>query len=152
MEQFIANPPPYAILSHRWIGREITYEEYQDPQKRTGPGYQKIVDFCRTVRKDETLLALVDDLDRHQWCGQIYGRCDRCPGCSNDVPRLTIDWIWVDTCCIDKRSSAELSESINSMWEWYCDAALCVVYLFDVREKSRICDSEWFTRGWSKYE
>lgn len=25
------------------------------------------------------------------------------------------DWAWVDTVCIDKRSSAELSEAINSM-------------------------------------
>ena len=26
------------------------------------------------------------------------------------------DWIWVDTCCIDKTSSADLSEAINSMY------------------------------------
>lgn len=26
------------------------------------------------------------------------------------------DWTWVDTCCIDRRSSAELSEAINSMY------------------------------------
>lgn len=28
-------------------------------------------------------------------------------------------YAWVDTCCIDKGSSAELSESINSMYRWY---------------------------------
>ncbi|GAB1732387.1 hypothetical protein NU195Hw_g1365t1 [Hortaea werneckii] len=27
-------------------------------------------------------------------------------------------WAWIDTCCIDSRSSAELSEAINSMWQW----------------------------------
>lgn len=28
-------------------------------------------------------------------------------------------YAWVDTCCIDKSSSAELSEAINSMYQWY---------------------------------
>ena len=42
------------------------------------------------------------------------------------------DWIWIDTCCIDKRSSAELSEAINSMYEWYKKSAVCYVYLSDV--------------------
>lgn len=41
-------------------------------------------------------------------------------------------WIWVDTCCIDKTSSAELTEAINSMFRWYQNAKECYVYLFDV--------------------
>ncbi|MDI1489096.1 MAG: hypothetical protein OHK93_008374 [Ramalina farinacea] len=41
-------------------------------------------------------------------------------------------WIWIDTCCIDKRSSAELSEAINSMHRWYNQSAVCYVYLGDV--------------------
>ena len=28
---------------------------------------------------------------------------------------------WIDTCCIDKSSSAELSEAINSMFRWYAE-------------------------------
>lgn len=35
------------------------------------------------------------------------------------------DFCWVDTCCIDKSSSAELSEAINSMWRWYEGAQKC---------------------------
>ena len=27
--------------------------------------------------------------------------------------------VWLDTCCIDKSSSQELTESINSMFRWY---------------------------------
>jgi hypothetical protein len=49
--------------------------------------------------------------------------------------RATIDglkYIWVDTCCIDKQSSAELSEAINSMFRWYKNAEICYVYLSDV--------------------
>jgi hypothetical protein len=57
-------------------------------------------------------------------------------------------WVWVDTCCIDKSSSAELSEAINSMLSWYEHATVCYVYLSDVPDK-RFEDSHWFTRGWT---
>lgn len=43
-----------------------------------------------------------------------------------------VPWMWVDTCCIDKRSSAELSEAINSMYRWYEEAEICYVYLSDL--------------------
>ena len=44
-----------------------------------------------------------------------------------------IHYVWVDTCCIDKASSAELSEAINSMFRWYRDALECYAYLSDLR-------------------
>lgn len=43
------------------------------------------------------------------------------------------EWGWIDTCCIDKRSSAELTEAINSMYAWYAKAAVCYAYLSDVQ-------------------
>jgi hypothetical protein len=43
-----------------------------------------------------------------------------------------LSWCWVDTCCIDKSSSAELSEVINSMFNWYARAQVCYAYLVDV--------------------
>ena len=43
-----------------------------------------------------------------------------------------ISYIWIDTCCIDKSSSAELSEAINSMFNWYENSTVCYVYLEDV--------------------
>jgi hypothetical protein len=45
---------------------------------------------------------------------------------------MDIEYAWVDTCCIDKSSSAELTESINSMFQWYKNAAICFVYLQDL--------------------
>lgn len=42
-----------------------------------------------------------------------------------------IQWIWVDTCNIDKTSSAELSEAINCMFKWYSRSSICFVYLSD---------------------
>ena len=41
-------------------------------------------------------------------------------------------YAWIDTCCIDKSSSAELTEAINSMFRWYKESAVCFVYLSDL--------------------
>ena len=89
----------------------------------------------------------------------------------------SFQWAWVDTCCIDKRSSAELSEAINSMYNWYRDSEVCYVHLADVefsaRElsvmnqsgdafwntaegwpsfKEKFRKSCWFERGWTLQE
>ncbi|QIW94755.1 hypothetical protein AMS68_000273 [Peltaster fructicola] len=42
--------------------------------------------------------------------------------------------VWMDTCCIDKRSSTELSEALNSMFRWYEMAHICYAYLDDVHD------------------
>ena len=84
-----------------------------------------------------------------------------------------LDYVWIDTCCIDKRSSAELSEAINSMFRWYWRAQKCYAYLDDVGRLSRLSgpiseldemsleqdlsdsgfmESSWFTRGWTLQE
>ncbi|KAG8530207.1 uncharacterized protein KY384_004707 [Bacidia gigantensis] len=70
------------------------------------------------------------------------------------------EWVWMDTCCIDKRSSAELSEAINSMYQWYSEAAYCVAYLADITvfhdeplaHRKPFRKSEWFERGWTLQE
>jgi hypothetical protein len=68
-------------------------------------------------------------------------------------------YAWVDTCCIDKSSSVELSEAINSMYSWYAKAAVCYVHLEDVTASpqseeiaTQIEKSKWFTRGWTLQE
>ncbi|KAK0704407.1 heterokaryon incompatibility protein-domain-containing protein [Lasiosphaeris hirsuta] len=48
-----------------------------------------------------------------------------------------IEWAWVDTCCIDKSSSAELTEAINSMFHWYQESAVCYAYLSDLKSEKR---------------
>ncbi|ORY08191.1 hypothetical protein BCR34DRAFT_675109 [Clohesyomyces aquaticus] len=61
-------------------------------------------------------------------------------------------------CCIDKTSSAELSEAINSMFHWYRASARCYAYLSDVDalpgsdDLPDITHSRWFTRGWTLQE
>ena len=74
-----------------------------------------------------------------------------------------LEYAWVDTCCINKASSAELSEAINSMFSWYKAAAVCLVYLkdFTLDWKVKLRSPEfwsslgacrWFSRGWTLQE
>ena len=83
--------------------------------------------------------------------------------CGRQAANDGLQFCWVDTCCIDKSSSAELSEAINSMFRWYHDAAKCYVYLSDVLIggsvgsdlssqgiwKPAFQHSRWFIRGWT---
>ncbi|KAM5531224.1 hypothetical protein V8D89_015090, partial [Ganoderma adspersum] len=69
------------------------------------------------------------------------------------------EWGWLDTACIDKTSSASLSEAINCMYLWYSDADVCYVYLSDVSDdddpflpESDFTSSRWHTRGWTLQE
>jgi hypothetical protein len=83
--------------------------------------------------------------------------------CGEQAARDGLQYFWVDTCCIDKTNSTELSEAINSMFRWYRNAARCYVYLTDVLTNDRtglspepweapFGNSRWFTRGWTLQE
>lgn len=68
-------------------------------------------------------------------------------------------YLWIDSCCIDKTSSSELSESINSMFKSYAGSAVCYTFLADVPSwqdpnapGSRFQQSRWFMRGWMLQE
>ncbi|KAK5628873.1 hypothetical protein RRF57_004588 [Xylaria bambusicola] len=65
-----------------------------------------------------------------------------------------LEWVWIDTCCIDKSSSAELSEAINSMFQWYKNAAVCYAFLYDVANDSEfdLADTRCVNRGWTLQE
>ncbi|KAJ4354754.1 Vegetative incompatibility protein HET-E-1 [Ascochyta clinopodiicola] len=100
----------------------------------------------------------------------VKGRGKSKPGyykltfCSQQAAKDGLKFFWVDTCCIDKSSSAELSEAINSMFKWYQKAAKCYALLSDVplgsftREvtaeawKPKFQNSRWFKRGWTLQE
>ncbi|KAF4635701.1 hypothetical protein G7Y89_g2394 [Cudoniella acicularis] len=99
--------PPYTILSHRWEGEEVTFQDLRDgweDGEQIGRGYEKIQGCCAR--------AMMDVLD-----------------------------CVIDSCCIDKSSSAELSETINSMFHCCAskrqttrkeDQAYCLMGLFNV--------------------
>jgi hypothetical protein len=76
-------------------------------------------------------------------------------GCCKAAAADGFEYVWIDTCCIDKTSSSELSEAINSMYKWYQEAEVCYVYLADVFpdiSTSSFAKSRWFTRGWTLQE
>lgn len=87
---------------------------------------------------------------------QGWGKVRNCSQLANSEG---FDYLWIDACCIDKSSSAELSEAINSMFQWYRGAAVCYAHLSDVPssedpalEGSSFFRSRWFTRGWTLQE
>lgn len=67
-------------------------------------------------------------------------------------------YVWIDTNCIDKSSSAELTEAINSMFAWYSKADVCYAYLSDVPTfrplsySKELRQSRWLKRGWTLQE
>jgi hypothetical protein len=92
--------------------------------------------------------------------------------CCRQAVKDGYDYVWIDTYCIDKTSSVELSEAINSMYQWYQKSAVCYAYLSDVQPgiaypiinatvvhvdeqfstNSQIYESKWWTRGWTLQE
>lgn len=79
--------------------------------------------------------------------------------CCRQALKDDLEYVWVDTCCIDKSSSAELQEAINSMFRWYEKSHVCYAYLVDVTSDhapqaagSDFRRSRWYTRGWTLQE
>lgn len=46
--------------------------------------------------------------------------------------RLGLEWVWLQSLCIDYSSSAEISECMNSLFGTLRESAVCLVYLEDV--------------------
>ena len=81
---------------------------------------------------------------------KITGTCEL-------AKKAGLRYAWLDTCCIDKSSSAELQESINSMYRWYAESTVCFVYLKDIDiisnpDPAIIKHDMWFDRGWTLQE
>ncbi|KAI1319323.1 ankyrin repeat-containing domain protein [Xylariaceae sp. FL0255] len=88
--------------------------------------------------------------------------------CGEQAHRDGLSYFWVDSCCIDRTSSAELTEAVNSMYRWYQNAQKCYVYLSDFSDTPSRCDEHdrpsspswlqsfqtcrWNTRGWTPQE
>lgn len=78
--------------------------------------------------------------------------------CCTQALTDSIQFVWVDTCCIAKSSSAELQEAINSMFRWYEESTECYVFMADFEappgdvELRRLESARWWTRGWTLQE
>ncbi|PIL35544.1 hypothetical protein GSI_02272 [Ganoderma sinense ZZ0214-1] len=126
--------PGYAILSHVWSRDpkdEQTFQETNDLRLRCSSTGENPRDLASAKIRDFCMLA-----ERHGY-----------------------RWVWVVTCCIDKSSSSELSEALNSMYRYYVLADVCYAYLLDVlynsnllKEGSEFRTSRWHSRGWTLQE
>lgn len=131
---FDTQKPKYSILSHTWGSDEISYLDFlllTSNASSTSAGLVQML--LRSPRKDS------------QGFRKVEAAC-------KFAQSRGFEWIWIDSVCIDKSSSAELSEAINSMWRWYSDATECFVYLFDVSPIQEFSSARWFTRGWTLQE
>jgi hypothetical protein len=121
--------PQYAILSHTWGRDEVSFADYHDPKYAS-----------------------------RSWNTRYQLGWQKIDNACQQAIKQKFDHVWIDTCCIDKTSSAELSEAINSMAEWYRKAGVCLVYLQDVSQTDaepvpdQFRKSRWFTRGWTLQE
>jgi hypothetical protein len=116
--KFFTRPPSrYAILSHTWAG---------DGDEVT---FQEITAETRSV----TTIAKPG-----------YEKIEK--ACQVAKDRHSYEYMWIDTCCIDKKSSAEFSEAINSMYIWY-EKGFCIAFLEDMTSDiDTFTQSKWFTR------
>ncbi|TFK86221.1 HET-domain-containing protein, partial [Polyporus arcularius HHB13444] len=131
---------PYAILSHTWTpAGEQSFQDVRSlPKERSNAGAP--ANSRPSLLEDERLSAKIRSACR---IAQQHG----------------YRYLWLDSCCIDKTSSAELSEAINCMYSWYRDAAVCYAFLSDVPDDDRprashshFRQSRWFKRGWTLQE
>lgn len=137
LKEFHHDVPQYAILSHTWGDEEVTFQEY-----RLLTEHRSICSINIDAREVKKKAGFV----------KIVGACRRA---QDDK----LGYLWCDTNCIDKTSSAELTEAINSMYAWYRDSEVCYAYLADVGSFDQpdiitreFRKSRWFTRGWTLQE
>ena len=121
------NPPEYAILSHTWRRgkrgkeKEVTYQDFQTRPKGKRQGHKG--GWKKVEMACDTALAL-----EHK-----------------------IEWIWIDSCCINRNDIQELTEAINSMYQWYEQSRICIAYLGDL-DGIELTSCTWFLRGWTLQE
>ena len=125
-------PGGYAVLSHTWSrAGEQSFQDVQAIGRR-----------CKVLRQNP----------RKQVSPKIRNCCIQ-------AERDGYAWVWIDTCCIDKTSSTELSEAINSMFTWYVHAEVCYAHLEDVDSDDNVFaktsdfrKARWHTRCWTLQE
>ncbi|SPJ80714.1 uncharacterized protein FTOL_08830 [Fusarium torulosum] len=79
--------------------------------------------------------------------------------CCQIAKQEKIQYVWIDTCCINKESMKELDEAIDTMFKWYRNASVYLTYMGDVPHNddvwdpaSRFFSTAWFRRGWTLQE
>lgn len=139
-ETELKNAPPYAILSHTWNSNEVLFAEM-------------------SVEGDDGAHNRNGDARSQQATNTKYLGWAKIKGACRQARRDQMDYIWIDTCCINKLSSAVENEEINSMYRYYQQAQICYAYLAglppsgkDAYFPAAFGGHRWFTRGWTLQE
>ena len=175
----LKSPASYAILSHTWSSEEVKFDEWDSDTRKVDFdkwnedgrqfGYGKWNEYRHQVDygKWNEYRRQVDYGKWKEYGRQVDEEKDnrkiglmKIYGAVLQARKQCYRYLWVDTCCIDQTNSAELSESINSMYTWYEEADVCYVYLSDVghvasmdsRHLEELRESRYFTRGWTLQE
>ncbi|ETS81275.1 hypothetical protein PFICI_06277 [Pestalotiopsis fici W106-1] len=144
--------PPYAILSHRWVGEEVVYPDLKLVSKSQlqAPGPTNPVPKTAAGADENVGPDTVASVYK------IAGACETVRAMNPEI-----NHIWIDTVCINKQDIRELSAAMNSMFKWYQNSEVCYVYLFDVTwnaaedpvgSHEQFRTSQWFERGWTLQE
>ncbi|KAB5566995.1 heterokaryon incompatibility protein-domain-containing protein [Coniochaeta sp. 2T2.1] len=178
LEEFPGLVPSYAILSHTWGKEEVTLQDLREAHK-----HRNILNLYSSLSRGyPRLTPSPGDASSTPLRTAPLGHANTWPSTSSPNQPHTplgfykilhaslrgqsdgLSYLWVDTCCIDKTSSAELSEAINSMYAWYRNSTVCYAYLSDVPplspsgapphviSSSPFRRSRWFKRGWTLQE
>ncbi|KAJ8473415.1 hypothetical protein ONZ45_g16307 [Pleurotus djamor] len=137
----VSDSTVYAILSHRWDPNELTFKHLRRrsqnyfPFPSTTPYDFVTVDPFFRSRKYQAPL----DSKFNHFCRIAF----KTYGCR---------YVWMDSACINQDDGDELDTSIQSMYWWYKNAYVCIVYLADARDAQSLPRSSWFTRGWTLQE
>ena len=134
--------PDYAILSHTWEDGEVSFQAMEIVAS----------ELASTISGSSDEAARAETWAAYESKG--LSGFTKITKCCKLAASEGWQYVWIDTCCIDKTSSAELSEAINSMYRWYEEAQVCYVYMTDVPTTSphMFQWSRWFTRGWTLQE
>ena len=131
--------------------RTLRFESY--PTSKT-PTYVVLTHTWSTNREDEVLFQDIVTQSMAEKPSFL-----KVAECCRQAVKDQISHVWIDSCCIDSSSSAEVSEAINSMYRWYKEAASCYGYLSDVSLlpdqagfSSEFAHARWFSRGWTLQE
>jgi len=152
--------PRYVILSHTWGKDEVSYQDMCWLQKlqnmplelKSNPLYALFISAGGGTLLPSSTGAITDRFG--------YTKIAQT---ARITLKLGYQYFWIDTCCIDKTSSAELQEAINSMYRWYKLCSRCVVFLADAAPilpgtllvdhfQGVLQNCRWITRGWTLQE
>jgi hypothetical protein len=177
LKQMVKDETAYAIFSHRWLVEgELTFQDLSKLESVNVAGLNLLINRPKRELKllrgagilDQATVSTANgnaERDGREVFMKMKEICDCLSDqdhCATDLVKLVkfceaalqcqCDYVWLDTGCINKQSSAELEESVRSMFTWYRNSKICIVHLSQTSVPYTMAQDPWFTRGWTLQE